>query len=123
MLDPITNVEHTNVEHTIRALREKFDRFILGPSATMTADDRTAEIGRQMLRACRYDPADARFQRDCRQWAMAAPPHDPVTIDTPLFPGSNDRWHPAQYHAEMHHNDLPDRKGVRLRLALCRASL
>jgi hypothetical protein len=104
MLDPVKNVEHA-----IRALREKFDRFILGPTAKMTADDRAAEIGRDALRACRYDPADARFQRACRQCAAAAS-RTTLAIDTPLFPGSNDRWHPTQYHPEKRCDDLPDRK-------------
>src|SRR5262245_29334409 len=62
-----------------------------------------------MTDACRYDPADDRFQRDCRQCAMAAL-RTTIAMDTPLFPGSNDRWHPTQYHAETHYDDLPDRK-------------
>jgi len=106
MLDPVKNVEHA-----IRVLGEKFNRFILGPTAGLIADERVAEIGRGALRACRYDPADVRFQRDCRQCAIAAP-RTTIAPNAPLFPGSADRLRPTQYHSETHYDDLPDRKMV-----------
>jgi hypothetical protein len=52
-----------NVTKAIGELREKFDRFVNGPSDR--ADDRRAEVGSGPLRLCKFKPSDPRFLRDC----------------------------------------------------------
>lgn len=104
MLDPVRNAEQA-----VRKLKEKFDGFVIGGSPGARADDRLAEVGAGPLRLCRYPADDSRFLKDCRRCAIESPP---LTIgpETPLFPGSPERFHPTQYHPETRYEAVPDRK-------------
>ena len=103
MLDPVGNIQRAIAE-----LRDKFDRFVVGPTPATRADDRLAEAGPGALRACRYSEEDPRFQTDCRRCAAEAP-RVAMGEDTPLFPGSPEPLRPTPYHRETRYDDIPDR--------------
>ena len=87
MLDPVQNVKRA-----AKLLREKFENFVLGPTAS--ADDRVVEIGARALkplRACRFAKDDARFMRDCRTCAAEAGTRT-LAAGQPVFAGSSTTW-------------------------------
>jgi peptidoglycan hydrolase-like protein with peptidoglycan-binding domain len=101
MLDPVANVRKAFAE-----LREKFDRFVIGPDDT--ADDRTAEHRLLPLRPCRYPPADARYQRACQACAAAAPRLE-IRRGTPAYPGASFGYQPDRNYPSANYSGVPDR--------------
>jgi peptidoglycan hydrolase-like protein with peptidoglycan-binding domain len=101
MLDPVRNVQRAQLE-----LREKFDRFVVGPSDR--ADDRSAEHPLLPLRVCRYAPSDARHLRDCRHCANSVRKLA-ISTGTPLFAGASGSYQPTPYYATVHYTEVPDR--------------
>jgi hypothetical protein len=90
MLDPVKNVQRA-----ARELREKFDRFVVGPDSR--ADDRIAEIGTSQARAlreCRFAPGDPRRMRDCVTCVAAAGTRT-VSPGLPVHAGASTRWAPV----------------------------
>lgn len=101
MRDPAQNVSRAYAE-----LREKFDRFVTGPSDR--AEDRTAEHPLLPLRLCKYAPDDARYMADCRNCALAARKVS-IAPGMPCCAGSESRYHPDQYYATASYQGVPDR--------------
>jgi len=99
--DPVRNVQHAYGE-----LREKFDKFVVGP--TDKADDRMAEHALLPLRLCKYAPSDQRYMRDCRACAMAARKVD-IVSGTPCYPGASITYRPTPYHPSATYSGVPDR--------------
>src|SRR5487761_2055056 len=81
MLDPVRNVQKAFAE-----LRQKFDRFVVGPDDT--ADDRVVEHALLPLRLCRYQPSDGRYMADCQTCATAARKVD-IRRGTPAYAGAS----------------------------------
>ena len=106
MLDPVRNVQRA-----IRELREKFDRFVNGP--TDLADDRVAEQGRAPLRTCKFTPDDsARFLRDCRRCMEEAGKYNITSGQTHLYDGASGVYKPTQYHGEIAYTGVPIRQDI-----------
>lgn len=101
-----------NVSKTIRTLRDKFDRFILGPSGATQADDRLAEIGRGRLRICKYDAADSRYLKDCQQCLKDAGTVDIQSGVTQLHRNTTQTYEPTQYYASGSYQRVPNRSLV-----------
>jgi hypothetical protein len=101
IVDPVRNVQHA-----YRELREKFDRFVVGPADK--ADDRTAEHALLPLRLCKYASSDQRYLRDCRNCAAAARKVD-IVRGTQCYPGASLSYQPSQYHPSATYTDVPDR--------------
>jgi len=107
MLDPGKNLLKAG-----RELKEKFDRFVNGPTRGTRAEDRTAEIGRGALRPCKFDAGDPRFLRDCRQCALDAGLLDIQEGVTPLFPGSPETCQPTPIYKTGTYRGVPARQKV-----------
>jgi peptidoglycan hydrolase-like protein with peptidoglycan-binding domain len=106
MLDPVRNVQRA-----IRELREKFDKFVNGPSDH--ADDRVAEQGRVSLRICKFAPADsARFLRDCRCCMEEAGKYNITAGQTHFYDGTSDVYEPTPNHHETAYDGVPIRKDI-----------
>jgi len=104
------NVEG-NLQKGIALLREKFDKFVNGPSST--AEDRIAECGDGPLRLCKYPPTDERYLKDCAVCMQEAGP--PITIEakiTSFYEGSNGLFNSTQYHKETKLDDVPIRGAI-----------
>ena len=101
MRDPAQNVSRAYAE-----LREKFDRFVAGPSDR--AEDRTAEHPLLPLRVCKYAPGDARYLADCRNCALATRKVN-ISPGTPCCTGSASSYHADQYYATASYQGVPDR--------------
>ncbi|HEX2831845.1 MAG TPA: peptidoglycan-binding domain-containing protein [Thermoanaerobaculia bacterium] len=97
-----------NLSKSEEELREKFDRFVNGPSST--ADDRQKEIGSGPLRVCKYDPNDSRYLSDCRQCAIDAGSRDIVENVTPVYAGSPTLFKPTQYYNSGNYSNIPKRE-------------
>ncbi len=102
MLDPARNVERAVAE-----LRDKFEHFVVGPTAGRRADDRLAELGGVPLRRCRYGADDPRCLTACA--ACAAETLVNIDAGSPLHPGATELLQPTQYHAETSYRNVPDR--------------
>ncbi len=103
ILDPLRNVERAFAE-----LREKFDRYVVGPDDR--ADDRTAEHPLLKLRMCKYAPADARYLRDCRACAASVRRLE-IRRGTPAYQGASFGYQPDQYYPSAVYHGVPDRAG------------
>jgi peptidoglycan hydrolase-like protein with peptidoglycan-binding domain len=101
MRDPAQNVSRAYAE-----LREKLDKFVVGPSDR--AEDRSAEHPLLPLRVCKYAPGDARYLSDCRNCALAVRKVD-ITPGTPCCTGSASSYHVDQYYATATYRGVPDR--------------
>jgi peptidoglycan hydrolase-like protein with peptidoglycan-binding domain len=101
ILDPVRNVQRAYAE-----LREKFDRWVLGPASR--ADDRLAEHPLLPLRLCRYALSDARYMRDCRTCAMQARKLM-ITRGTPVYAGASVSYQPTRYYTSAEYVGVPDR--------------
>jgi len=99
--DPVGNVQKAFAE-----LRQKFDRYLVGPAST--ADDRTAEHPLLPLRICKYPPNDPRYMRDCRNCARAARKID-IVRGTPAYKGASISYQPDQYYPSANYANVPDR--------------
>jgi len=82
-----------NVQKAIEVLREKYEKYVNGPSST--ADDRLAEFGDGKLNQCKYTSDDPRYMKDCRQCALAAGSINIQAGITPLYAGSSGTYQPA----------------------------
>jgi hypothetical protein len=101
-----------NVERASRELREKFDKFVAGPSSGARADDRIAEHGTAPLRPCKFEPGDSRFLKDCASCIAEAGLQNIVSGSTPLFPGSPSFYQPtALRHTFTEYDGVPVRAG------------
>lgn len=107
VLDPARNVSKAAGE-----LREKFDRFVAGPTANTRADDRTAELGAGPLRLCKYSAGDSRYMTDCVQCARDAGLVNIHSGSTPVFAGSSLKFAPTQYYKSGSYTGVPRRAGI-----------
>lgn len=101
MRDPAQNVSRAYSE-----LREKFDRFVTGPSDR--AEDRSAEHPLLPLRLCKYAPDDARYMADCRNCALATRKVN-IAPGMACCSGSASSYHADQYYATASYQGVPDR--------------
>jgi len=107
MLDASKNVQKATAE-----LREKFDKYVNGPTSGTQADDRLAEFGSGPLRLCKYSSDDPRYMGDCRQCALDA---GTVTIQagsTPLYPGASETYQPTPVYKSTSYQDVPVRQAI-----------
>jgi hypothetical protein len=102
MLDPARNVQRAAGE-----LRDKFERFVAGPTPGRTADDRVADLGRGPLRRCRYTERDPRYLSDCVRCAGGA--LTDIEAGSPLHAGTTETLTPTAYHAATSYAKVPDR--------------
>ncbi len=107
MLDVGRNVQKAGGE-----LRERFDRFVNGPSPGTRADDRQAELRTGPPLACKYGPEDPRYLKDCRQCAREAGLQDIRAGVTPLYPGSDELYQPTPRYPNASHQGVPARRGL-----------
>ena len=96
----------SNVRKAFAEFREKFDGWVVGPADT--ADDRKAEHPGLPLRLCKYAPGDARYMRDCRACAQAAPKRT-IRAGTPAYVGAGVTYAPDQYYPSASYDGVPDR--------------
>lgn len=101
MSDPARNVSRTFAE-----FREKFDRFVAGPSDQ--CDDRAAEHPLLPLRICKYAPSDARYLADCKTCAMQVRKVD-IFPGTPVYRGASTTYRADQYYASAAYRGVPER--------------
>jgi len=101
IIDPVRNVQHAFTE-----LRQKFDRFLVGPDSR--ADDRNAEHPLLNLRLCKYQPGNPLYMRDCKACAQAARKVN-ITRGTPVYQGAAISYQPDQYYPSAIYNAVPDR--------------
>jgi peptidoglycan hydrolase-like protein with peptidoglycan-binding domain len=95
----------------IAELQDKFNNWILGPTAGQTADDRVAEAGRIPLRMCKYDEADARYMKDCVNCLKNAPAVTITSGKTPYYAGATGVYAQTQYHLGSYTN-VPQRDQI-----------
>jgi hypothetical protein len=105
IVDPVRNVQTAFAE-----LREKFDKFVVGPASI--ADDRTAEHPAVSMRLCRYAADDPKYMRACKACAVETNKVD-ITANTPLYQGSAQTYGQAQYYAHPNYPGVPDRAAFR----------
>ena len=105
--DFMNNVEK-NLSKAEHELREKFDKFVNGPSST--ADDRQQEIGKGAMRICKYAQTDARYLTDCQQCAVAAGSRDITENVTPVYAGSPTLFTSTQYYSPASYKNIPKRE-------------
>jgi peptidoglycan hydrolase-like protein with peptidoglycan-binding domain len=101
-----------NVSKTIRELRDKFDRFIVGSASGTRTDDRIAEIGSGPLRICKYDAADSRYMKDCQQCLKDAGTINIQSGVTTLHRNTTQTYEPTQYYASGSYQGVPNRSLV-----------
>jgi peptidoglycan hydrolase-like protein with peptidoglycan-binding domain len=104
MLDPARNVEKS-----ARLLRDKFDGFVAGPADR--ADDRIAERGAGPPVVCKYEPADPRHLRDCRNCVAAAGVRS-ISPGLPLYPGSASTWKATPVYPAASYTGVPMRERI-----------
>lgn len=107
-VDDFMNDVDRNLSKAEKELREKFDKFVNGPSDR--ADDRLQEIGTVALRVCKYASTDARYLTDCRNCAAAAGSRDIVENQTPWYAGSPNLYVPTQYYKSANYPNTPKRE-------------
>jgi peptidoglycan hydrolase-like protein with peptidoglycan-binding domain len=105
MLDPVKNVQKAIIE-----LREKFDRFVNGP--TDRADDRIKEYGSGPLRRCKFGPDDPKYMKDCKQCLRDAGLRDVKSGETPWYEGSTGKFEPTTYYETASYQDVPVRRNI-----------
>ncbi|HKR65924.1 MAG TPA: peptidoglycan-binding domain-containing protein [Thermoanaerobaculia bacterium] len=109
-VDDFMNNVDKNLSKAEGELREKFDKFVNGPSSK--ADDRQAEIGSGPLRVCKYASSDPRYLTDCRQCAVDAGSRNIVENVTPVYNGSPMLFTPTQYYASGNYSNIPKREAI-----------
>lgn len=107
-VDDFMNDVTKNLSKAESELREKFDKFVNGPSDR--ADDRQKEIGSGPLRLCKYASSDSRYLNDCKQCAIDAGSRDIVQNETPWYAGSPNLYVPTQYYASANYPNTPKRE-------------
>jgi putative peptidoglycan binding protein len=107
-VDDFMNDVEKNLGKAENELREKFDRFVNGPSDT--ADDRQKEIGTGPMRLCKYAASDPRYLNDCQKCAVDAGSRDIVQNVTPWYPGSPNLYVPTQYYSSANYPNTPKRE-------------
>jgi peptidoglycan hydrolase-like protein with peptidoglycan-binding domain len=105
--DFMNNVEK-NLSKAEHELRQKFDKFVAGP--TDTADDRIAEIGSGALRVCKYASTDPRYLSDCAKCAADAGSRDITENFTPVYKGSPTLFTSTQYYSPASYTNIPKRE-------------
>lgn len=98
-----------NVTQAIGELREKFDKYVVGPADN--ADDRIHEVGNGPLRLCKFDPTDPLYMRDCITCLRQAGTQQIVAGETPLYEGAASKYEQTQYHRGSY-NDVPIRRNI-----------
>jgi peptidoglycan hydrolase-like protein with peptidoglycan-binding domain len=109
-VDDFMNDVDKNLGKAEKELREKFDKFVNGPSST--ADDRQQEIGNGALRLCKYAASDPRFLTDCAQCAIDAGSRDIVENVTPVYAGSPTLFTSTQYYSPANYSNIPKREAI-----------
>lgn len=99
--DPVANVSKAFAE-----LRQKFDRFVVGPDSR--ASDRDAEHPLLPLRECKFARSDPLFLRDCRHCAELAGKRD-IEAGMPLYSGASASYQPTKYYASASYSGVPVR--------------
>lgn len=107
-VDDFMNDVDRNLSKAEKELREKFDKFVNGPSDK--ADDRQQEIGSGALRICKYTAGDSRYLTDCRTCAADAGSRDIVQNQTPWYAGSPNLYVPTQYYSSANYPNSPKRE-------------
>jgi peptidoglycan hydrolase-like protein with peptidoglycan-binding domain len=107
-VDDFMNDVEKNLSKAEGELREKFDKFVNGPSSK--ADDRQQEIGSGALRICKYSSTDSRYLSDCRQCAVDAGSRDIVENVTPVYAGSPTLFTATQYYNPGGYTNIPKRE-------------
>lgn len=107
ILDPGQNVSKAAAE-----LREKFDKFVAGPTPATRADDRTAEHGSGPLRLCKYGKTDRRYMSDCVKCARDAGLVNIHAGSTPVYAGSGLKFAPTQYYGTGSYSGVPRRAAI-----------
>ena len=97
-----------NVQTAIHELRDKFDKFIAGPTPGTTADDRKREHPLLTLRLCRYQRSDPKYMRDCKACAVEAGTTD-IIASTPFCEGSSETYGQAPLYPSPHYIGVPVR--------------
>ncbi|MDX1710514.1 MAG: peptidoglycan-binding domain-containing protein [Rhodovibrionaceae bacterium] len=101
-----------NLDTAIQEFREKFDRFVNGPTSGTRADDRIAEIGEGELRLCKYEQDDPRYMTDCRACAQEAERRT-IEMGEPYYPGAAGRYRLTQYYrSPERYRDVPARAAI-----------
>lgn len=109
-VDDFMNDVDKNLGKAEKELREKYDKFVNGPSST--ADDRRQEIGSGALRICKYASTDPRYLTDCQQCAVDAGSRDIVENVTPVYPGSPTLFTSTQYYSPASYTNIPKREAI-----------
>jgi peptidoglycan hydrolase-like protein with peptidoglycan-binding domain len=99
-----------NLGKAEKELREKYDKFVNGPSST--ADDRRQEIGSGPLRICKYASTDPRYLTDCQKCAVDAGSRDIVEGVTPVYAGSPTLFTSTQYYSPGGYTNIPKREAI-----------
>ncbi len=107
-VDDFMNDVEKNLSKAEGELREKFDKFVNGPSSK--ADDRLQEIGSGALRICKYSSTDSRYLSDCSQCAIDAGSRDIVENVTPVYAGSPTLFTATQYYNPGGYTNIPKRE-------------
>ena len=102
----------SNIQKAIEELRYKFDHFVNGNTSGTRADDRIVEYGQDALRICKYQSADSRYMRDCRQCMVDAGQYDIQVGITPWYEGSGHKYTTTQYYKALNYKSVPIRKNI-----------
>jgi hypothetical protein len=100
-----------NVNQTVSQLSDKFNNYVNGSTPATQADDRIAEVGNGPLRACQYQPGDARYMTDCVNCLQNATLTNIVSGVTPFYAGSTGTYGQTQYHKGSYQN-VPVRANI-----------
>ncbi len=101
-----------NISKAVKELREKFDKFVNGPTGGTQADDRLKEIGNGPLRVCKFERGDKRFLTDCRQCLLDAGTKDIKAGVTRWFAGSKNVYKTTQYYKKADYKGVPIRAKI-----------
>ena len=99
-----------NLQKAVRELREKFDKFVNGPTSGTRADDRQPEYGNGTLRFCKYGAGDPLYMKDCAACAKQAGTQDIKAGITPMYAGSKNTYQPTRYYKTASYQGVPIRK-------------
>jgi peptidoglycan hydrolase-like protein with peptidoglycan-binding domain len=111
-VDEIMTDVGRNLQKAAEELREKFDRFVNGPSSGTQADDRLAEFGTVALRLCKFAAGDPRFMTDCENCARDAGKQNIQEDVTKWYQGTASTYGSTQYYnySQLDFSAVPLRK-------------